>query len=147
MPCIQAAEQAAHPKRGQRTQPGVQDRGWVLRGHACKEEAPSGKAAPLSDPALKRPELAVGEPTRIVVAESREESLRGAVRLVLEPRDDVRRRIIKRIDSRSPAPRRFGSRATGGSYLAVAPRVRGTLQEAIEISISTQQDLERLAGG
>ena len=54
---------------------------------------------------------------------------------------------LKGIRARAPVARRLGSFAMRGADLAVSPRVRQTLQKAIEIRIAMREHVDALARG
>ena len=106
-----------------------------------------GGLPPLSDPALKRPQLTVRESTGEFTLKACEEFLADAIGLGLEPRAHARPDSFERVLSGPPIARRLGLAAVGGADLAVLPRRGEPPEEAFKVSLVSNGDVGRLPSG
>ena len=102
---------------------------------------------PLHDSSLQRSQLTGGEITGALATESLEEFFGCPIGFGLEPGHHARPRRLEGILARPPVSRWLGSGTVGGADLPVSPRIRQTLQEAIEISIPVRQRVDAFARG
>ena len=91
--------------------------------------------SPVSDPALKRPELARSELAWVLAAKSLEQSFARDVGLLLEPPSNLRPYVLERIDSSPPGADIGGALPVCGSTLSLVPELRKFGEEALQTGL------------
>ena len=112
-----------------------------------EHETTGRQRAPFLDPSLQCADLTGGEGTGAFLTKSREEFLGRPIGFGLEPGHDARPLDGKGILSRAPVAWRLGSFAMRGAHLAGSPRVRQTVEKALEIRVTMREYVDRFTRG
>jgi hypothetical protein len=114
-------------------------------GRRCEDELARGGLAPVPDPALKRPELTIGEDAREFTLEALEEFSADSIGLSLEPCADTGPDVGERVRACQPISPRSGCAPMSGADLAVLPRRRQAGKKAVQAALVTRRQMRRLA--